>query len=165
MNNASPTVVVGYDGSEAATAAVGWGAAIAGTEGKLFVVTAFSQPPEWAGEPVAQHLLDESGGDGKVLLDEVAADLAELQVGHVETELIAGDPAEAIQSVATARDADLIVLGSHGRGRVGAAMLGSVVQRLLHEADRPVVVITERHAERLSESSAKVPVLREPAAN
>ena len=157
MNTVSPTVVVGYDGSEAATAAVGWGAAIAGSGGKLFVVTAFSPPPEWAGSPTAQRLLDEHGGAGRRLLEEVAADLAPLQVGQVETELIGADPAWAIESVAVARDADLIVLGSHGRGRMGAAVLGSVVQELLHNADRPVVVISERFAQRIAESSAEQP--------
>lgn len=157
MRTQSPTVVVGYDGSEAATAAVGWAAAIAGSDGKLFVVTAFTPPPEWAGSPTAQRLLDEHGGAGRRLLEEIAADLAGLQVGHVETELIGAEPAWAIESVAAARDADLIVVGSHGRGRVGAAVLGSVVQQLLHDADRPVVVLSERFAQRLSESSDEVP--------
>ena len=59
---------------------------------------------------------------------------------RIETELLAGPPAEAIVRVAAARDADEIVVGSRGFGAARAA-LGSVSHKLLHLADRPVVVI------------------------
>lgn len=37
-------------------------------------------------------------------------------------------------------DAQLAVVGSHGRGRLAGALLGSTSQNLLHRADRPIVV-------------------------
>lgn len=37
-------------------------------------------------------------------------------------------------------DAQLAVVGSRGRGRLGSALLGSTSQNLLHRADRPVII-------------------------
>lgn len=38
--------------------------------------------------------------------------------------------------------ADLVVLGSHGRGRVKQLLLGSTVTALVHESMRPVLVVS-----------------------
>ena len=48
--------------------------------------------------------------------------------------------AEAILSGADRLDAELIVLGSRGQGRL-SSLLGSVSHRVLQHADRPVLVI------------------------
>lgn len=59
----------------------------------------------------------------------------------VETEAVAvqGPTVESI--LRHAGDAQMIVVGSHGRGPVRRLLLGSVSRRLLHETDRPVVVV------------------------
>ena len=59
---------------------------------------------------------------------------------EIELDLAEGPPAEAVNRAAMVRDADEIVVGSRGLGRFRGA-IGSVSHALLHEADRPVVVV------------------------
>ncbi|WP_163789010.1 universal stress protein [Mycolicibacterium aichiense] len=39
------------------------------------------------------------------------------------------------------REAQLVVVGSHGRGRLAGSILGSVSQNLIHHAECPVLVV------------------------
>jgi nucleotide-binding universal stress UspA family protein len=41
----------------------------------------------------------------------------------------------------------LVVVGSHGSGRIGDVLLGSVSQNLIHHAECPVLVVREPVAE------------------
>jgi nucleotide-binding universal stress UspA family protein len=52
-----------------------------------------------------------------------------------------GDPAEAIVAASDAEGVDAIVLGSHGRGRLGRLVLGSVSARVAEHARCRVVVV------------------------
>ncbi len=59
--------------------------------------------------------------------------------------------AEQLAQIAEDLDADVIVVGTHGRTPLGGLVLGSVTQRLLHATSRPVLALppphgsTERH--------------------
>ena len=61
---------------------------------------------------------------------------AAVSVDHVAVE---GRPAEAI--LGHAEDAQLIVVGTHGKGLVRRVLLGSVSRQVLNDADRPVAVV------------------------
>ena len=52
-----------------------------------------------------------------------------------------GDPAEAVLEAAAAEKVDVIVLGSHGRGRLGRMILGSISARVTNGARCPVLVV------------------------
>jgi len=52
-----------------------------------------------------------------------------------------GQPGPAIVEAAESEGADLIVVGSHGRGRVGRFMLGSVSDHVIRSAAAPVLVV------------------------
>jgi nucleotide-binding universal stress UspA family protein len=52
-----------------------------------------------------------------------------------------GDPAESVLEAASAEGVDVIVLGSHGRGRIGRLILGSVSTRVTDGARCPVLVV------------------------
>jgi nucleotide-binding universal stress UspA family protein len=54
-----------------------------------------------------------------------------------------GEPGEAILEAAHAERADMIILGSHGRGPLGRLLLGSVSQHVLRLAQVPVVVVRQ----------------------
>jgi nucleotide-binding universal stress UspA family protein len=52
-----------------------------------------------------------------------------------------GEPGDSILEAARAEDADMIVLGSHGRGPIGRLLLGSVSRHVVRHAKVPVVVV------------------------
>ncbi len=55
-----------------------------------------------------------------------------------------GDPAESIVEASIAEGADLIVVGSHGRGAVGRVLIGSVSDHVVRNAPCPVMVVRAR---------------------
>jgi nucleotide-binding universal stress UspA family protein len=131
-------VIVGYDGSPPAREALAYAARRSCRGGRVVAVHAFHPPPDWLGSPYYQQALDAHQTRGRELLQA----LEEQGNPGVErtTSLLEGPPARAIVAAADARDADEIVIGSRGFGRV-RGVLGSVSHAVLHEADRPVVVI------------------------
>ena len=52
-----------------------------------------------------------------------------------------GGVADALLGLARERNASAIVVGSRGLGGVTSALLGSVSSKLIHDADRPIVVV------------------------
>jgi nucleotide-binding universal stress UspA family protein len=78
----------------------------------------------------------------RAVLGEAAA-LAEQAGVEFETEILEGNPARRVAEIARLREADLIVVGSRGRGAFAGALLGSVSAELVHRADRPVLVARE----------------------
>jgi nucleotide-binding universal stress UspA family protein len=128
--------VVGYDGSETARAALDY--AIARARGPITVVTAYDAPSSFLGKPYFDRSLRASQGRAQELLDELAR--SEGLPDGIEFDLLEGPPAEAVAGAALARDAAEIVVGTRGLGRFRGAY-GSVSHALLHDADRPVVVV------------------------
>jgi nucleotide-binding universal stress UspA family protein len=52
-----------------------------------------------------------------------------------------GDPAESIVDAARSERSDVIVVGSHGRGALGRALIGSVSDQVVRRAPCPVLVV------------------------
>lgn len=78
--------------------------------------------------------------DGEAAL-ESAVDRLETDSVTVETTLRDGNPERKILSVADEIDADLLVLGSHGKSpKEKVAGLGSVSESVVTNAERPVMV-------------------------
>jgi nucleotide-binding universal stress UspA family protein len=75
---------------------------------------------------------------GKRLLDQVAR---EADLTDVERKLEFGSPAEALADLADKEEAELIVVGSRGRGAFKAAFLGSVSNSLVGIARCPVLIV------------------------
>jgi nucleotide-binding universal stress UspA family protein len=59
----------------------------------------------------------------------------------VEAQTITGRPAPEIVAYAKKTGADLIVMGTHGRGGFQHALLGSVAERVVHYSPCPVLVV------------------------
>ena len=58
----------------------------------------------------------------------------------IATRMSRGDPAEEIIGAAQREEADLIVVGSRGHGRLAGLLLGSVAQKIVAHASCPVLV-------------------------
>jgi nucleotide-binding universal stress UspA family protein len=58
-----------------------------------------------------------------------------------ESVRLMADPAEAVLEAARETEVDLLVLTTHGRRGVKRAMLGSVAEKVVRHADRPVLVL------------------------
>jgi nucleotide-binding universal stress UspA family protein len=136
---AAPVIVVGYDGSPAARAALRLAVSRVGG-GKLYVVHGYDAPADYWGVQHAQTILHLALDHGERLLAEAADVVPELAGVDYETELIGDHPVNAIANVAATRSADEIIIGTRGYGRFRGA-LGSVAHALLHEARCPVTVI------------------------
>ncbi|HET7516498.1 MAG TPA: universal stress protein [Actinomycetes bacterium] len=70
----------------------------------------------------------------------------ELELGGVPVKVelvraLAGRVARIIVESARAHEAGAIVMGSHGRGDLVALLLGSVAHKVVHLADRPVLIV------------------------
>jgi nucleotide-binding universal stress UspA family protein len=75
-----------------------------------------------------------------------------------------GDPATALQQAAVDYDAELIIVGTHGRGVLGRMALGSVATRLVEEARCPVLIARPKDFGGLARTEAPEPLCPDCAA-
>jgi universal stress protein A len=80
--------------------------------------------------------------------EEAERELTRLQQGIVDvpvsTEVLFGSPARAIVSAAHHDHADMIVMGTHGRGTVMHMVMGNVAERVVRTAPCPVLTVRQR---------------------
>jgi nucleotide-binding universal stress UspA family protein len=142
------TIVVGYDGSAQARAAVRHATAMA-EGGRVIAVHAYEAPPPQLTSRWRELLEHEHHDQAQSVLDAILLEgNDELADANWEARLAHGKPAKALLDVAHEVDADAIVVGSHGYGPV-SAILGSVSHELLRNADLPVTVIPPPCAARM----------------
>ncbi len=79
-------------------------------------------------------------GDAQKHLDAALLPFAGRKVA-IHGVLRVGSAAEEICAQATELGADLVVVGTHGRGALGRALLGSVAQSVLHTSPVPVLTV------------------------
>jgi nucleotide-binding universal stress UspA family protein len=134
-------IVVGVDGSENAQCALRWALDEARLRHAAVDVVHAWQLPYQGGYPIVGAFELPPGeleAGARQLLDR-AIDQAYAKGLEVEPILICGSPARALLD--TAKGADLLVVGSRGRGGFAGLLLGSVSQKVVHHATCPVVVI------------------------
>ena len=81
--------------------------------------------------------------EAEAAFDSLSADVA---AASVEREVRLGEPAVVLAQVAADSDAELIVVGSRGRGAWRSAVLGSVSSDVARLAPCPVMIVPERAA-------------------
>jgi len=73
--------------------------------------------------------------------EEVSRDLPECPFITDETIVKIGNPADEIMDLIETGDYDLVVMGAHGHGIIGSAMMGSISRRVVRRSKKPVLVI------------------------
>lgn len=73
--------------------------------------------------------------------------LAERNISGVKVEVFFGDPGLQVADFARENGADLIVIPSHGYHGVRRFLLGSVAERVLRQAECPVLVLRRSDGE------------------
>ena len=135
----SGTLVLGYDESPSANAALRETIRVAKERDAAVVVVFGFHITPWGGTgegsireavaKVAQHAVKRA-----------VADLEDAGVA-VSSRLVEGKPADALIAVAEDIGADMIVVGTCGENPIAGALLGSVVLRLLQRAKVPLLVV------------------------
>lgn len=152
-------VTVGVDGSECALRAVRWAAAEAARRGApLRLVTAFGWLPERAVDRPSFRLDYREmlrGHAGAQLATARAEARRAAPSTEVEAEVVTGSPYAVL--AAEARTAELLVVGSRGRGRLEGLVAGSVGVALAARGPCPVVIV--RGEERDPDEEAQLPVV------
>jgi nucleotide-binding universal stress UspA family protein len=78
--------------------------------------------------------------EGTAVLSPVRARLGAAGLA-CEDHIGVGDAGQVIVEYATAKSCDEIVMGTHGRGALAGAVMGSVAQKVIHLAKVPVVLV------------------------
>ena len=141
---ATKPVIAGTDGSRESLQAVDWAAREAVLRGtSLRIVAVPALPPRMTATPATPGTVtDEVERSMSQALAGAAQQAAAQQPGlAIETQLVAGAPAEVLADAA--QDASMLVLGSRGAGGFSALILGSVSRYVATHAPVPVVVARE----------------------
>jgi nucleotide-binding universal stress UspA family protein len=132
-------IVVGYDGTEGAKAALDNAVEFAKELGDKVVIVFGYAPGGYGGGEVPTHR-EAVKELGEKLTEEANEVVSAAGVEH-EIQLINERGAEALSDVATQRQARMIVVGSYGESPLAGAVLGRTAYRLVHLAERPVLVV------------------------
>jgi nucleotide-binding universal stress UspA family protein len=138
-------IVVGIDGSDGSKLALAWAAEEARLRHvSLTLVEAWQLPvgaydgTGWSG--IGTELLEDLRQAAELRLDEICAEFsADLDGLTVERKVVESAAATAL--VEAAGGADLLVVGTRGRGGFAGLLLGSVSQQCAHHSPCPVVII------------------------
>ncbi|MGW5381181.1 universal stress protein [Nocardia sp. NPDC003963] len=142
--HSGPPVVVGIDGSPAATEALRWAVRTAARyRAPLHLVYAVGAPVDF-GPALGVVAFDNSAlrADGDAVLATAAATARE-QARGLEITCTVADPAPATVLIGRSKDARMVVAGTRGLGAIGRGLLGSVSAALARHAHCPVTVVPD----------------------
>ena len=134
-------ILVAYDGSPASRHALDWASRLAGDNADSRVRVIGVAATLEATAPIPDAVDPASTVEKRERDLAEAASLLEAAGVRADTALEIGNPAEEIIQAGDDGNFDLIVVGSTGSGRATRWLLGSVSDRVVRHANRPVMVV------------------------
>ncbi|MCB1266201.1 MAG: universal stress protein [Mycobacterium sp.] len=149
MSTAASTepVIVGVDGSPASRVAVDWAARDAARRGAPLKLVHVLTPPAvmaFPEVPMPPGYLRWQEDEGAKLISSALKTVEEATEGsqiEVSSEMVTGPSVPVLTDLSTG--AQMIVVGSRGRGALARGLLGSISTGLVHHAKCPVAVIRD----------------------
>lgn len=136
-------ILVGVDGTEPAMASLGWATRFAERAGTEIIVANVVHPDQ------AELSVDTADALAVDIEHHLLTDWsAPLEASSVtwSTLVLTGD-SDALLDAGDREDVDLIVVGTHGHGRIAAFHIGSLAHHLAHLARRPLAIVPEPAAQ------------------
>ena len=141
------TILFPTDFSTASDAALCHAEALARqSDAKLLILHVEEPPLAYGGGELYYGLPEPSSERILQMLEDVRPSDSAVPFVH---RLVMGDPAAEIVNVAEAEQAELVVMGTHGRTGVSRLLMGSVAESVVRHAPCPVLIYRER-AEKLA---------------
>ena len=131
-------ILVGFDGSEGSEQALNRAMLLIEDYGELFLLAVIPSPADKSFVDADAYKTMKIKAEN--LINGTIKDLGEQSfdiIGMVEE----GDPAAVIIDVANRLVVDLIVLGSRGASELGRYLIGSVANKVVQYAAKPVMVV------------------------
>jgi nucleotide-binding universal stress UspA family protein len=134
-------VLIAVDGSPHSHKAIDYARGLAEAFGaRLMLVHAYPQTSDLLGYKDFERLVSRRQAGGQEIIDDARNRLGETEAAVLEN-LLEGPESEAILNAAETHHADLIVMGTRGRGAVEGLLFGSVSRKVAHLAPCPVLLI------------------------
>src|SRR5437764_2563616 len=155
-NPMSPTIIIGFDGSDGGRDALALGAILRDATGARLLAVSAYEHGSYEASPLAERSSSARRRHAEVAAEEARGWLDDAP--RSESCVIgAPSPARALHEAAMREQADLVVVGSTSRGTLGRVLAGSVGERLLHGAPCAVGLAPSGFA-RVASSGVLLPV-------
>jgi nucleotide-binding universal stress UspA family protein len=149
-------IVVGIDGSDAGNRALEWACReVERRGGTVQAIIAWAWDGIDGAVVAKTHPAEERARAERMLANSVNGVRTLYPNVMIAGEAVEGAPVPVLTRAA--EQADLLVLGSHGHGRVFHAVLGSVADECIRAATCPVLIVPVPHAERVPKAAAMQP--------
>jgi nucleotide-binding universal stress UspA family protein len=136
-------IIFPTDFSHCGDAALAHATSLARDTGATLLIVHVEEPPvAYGGGEMYYGVPEPATNDLKEMLAKVKPTDESVPYEH---HLIVGDPASAITRLAEDENADMIVMGTHGRTGLSRLLMGSVAESVVRHASCPVFTYKEPH--------------------